>query len=120
MVVMVVVMAEDPTRHPHDDTAVMMVVMVTVAAVMVVMTHADINLRHLHVGFIAGRSRVGRPQCSKGVGDRIEQFREGLGRRHADVLNGRRGGLRAAGRGQPGNCADDTNNCFFHGAFPLG
>jgi hypothetical protein len=28
--------------------------------------------------------------------------------------------LRAADRGQSSNCADDTDNCFFHGAFPLG
>src|SRR5712671_5403364 len=35
----VVMMAVDPTRHPHDDTAVMMVMM-PVAAVMMVMTHA--------------------------------------------------------------------------------
>jgi hypothetical protein len=63
---MVVMMAVDPTRHPHDDTAVMMVMM-PVAAVMMVMTHADIELRQLHVGFILGRSRgiggLGRLQC---------------------------------------------------------
>ena len=121
MVVMVVMMAEDSTRDPDHDAAVVMVVMVPVAAVMVVMTHADIDLRHLHVGFIARRSRVGRPQCSQGVRDRIEQLGKRLGRRHAGgVLNGRRGGLRAADRGQASNCADDTHNCFFHDAFPLG
>ena len=104
VVMMVVMMAVDPTRHPHDDTAVMMVVMMPVAAVMMVMTHADIELRQLHVGFILGRSRgvcgLGRLQCSNRVRNRIEQLGKRPGGRHAaGVLRRRRGGLRAADRG---------------------
>jgi len=120
VVMVVVVVTVEPTRHAHDDAEVMMVMM-PIAAVMMVMTHTDIKLRHLHVGFIAGRSRVSRPQGRNRVRDRIEQLGKRLGRRHAaEVLNGRRGGLRAPDGGQSRDCADDTYDCFFHGAFPLG
>jgi len=127
VVMVVVVVTVEPTRDPDNHGAVVMVVAVEVAVVMMVvmMTHADIKLRHLHARLIAGRSRdgsrIGRPQRGKRVRDRIEQLGKRLGGRHApEFLNGRCGGLRAADGRQSGNCADDTHNCFFHGAFPLG
>jgi hypothetical protein len=126
MVVMVVMMAVDPTRDPDHDTAVVMMVVTEGAMmVMMMMADADIELRHFHLGFIAcrsrGGSRVGRPQCREGVRDRIEQLGKRLGRQHATgVLHGRRGRLRAADRGQSRDCADDTDNCSFHGGFTSG
>ena len=104
IVVMMVMMA-DPTRDPDDHAAVVMVMMTEVAAMMmVVMANPDINLRHLHVGFVLGRSRgvggLGRLQCSKRVRNRIEQLGKRPGGRHAaGVLRRGRGGLRAADRG---------------------
>jgi hypothetical protein len=122
MVVMVVMVSVDPTRDPDDDAVVVVVMVMTEAVMMVMMTDTDIQLRDLRIGFILRRSRrVRRPQRGERVGDRIEQFgKRPRSRQSAGVLRSRCGGLRGADCGQSRNCADDTHDCLFHGAFPLG
>src|SRR3981081_997965 len=107
IMVMVMMMAVAPTRDPDDHAAVVMVMVTEVAAMMVVMANPDINLRHLHVGFVLRGPRVvgglGRLQCSKRVRNRIEQLGKRPGGGHAaGVLRRGRGGLRAAPPGASG------------------